>query len=139
MKKTPTTTASNKKDPMGIPNVNFSCFDKSTNKQRTKKYKQQRLERGFDDSELWNLDSTIAQFITPRLKAFKEYTQSYPGGVSGFIEWKMILDQMVEGFELWQNHWEWENDNDQNIINEKRHKVDIALELFKEQSFELWD
>jgi hypothetical protein len=139
MKKTPTTTASNKKDPMGIPNVNFSCFDKSTNKERTKKYKKQRIERGFDDSELWNLDSTIAQFITPRLKAFKEYTQSYPGGMESFEKWKEILDQMVEGFELWQNHWEWENESDQNIINEKRHKVDVALELFHKHFFDLWD
>ena len=30
----------------------------------------QRLTRGFDDRDLWNLDRTIAKLIVPRLKIF---------------------------------------------------------------------
>ena len=32
----------------------------------------QRRKRGFDDRELWGLDHTIAKFIYPRIKAFRE-------------------------------------------------------------------
>jgi hypothetical protein len=32
----------------------------------------QRRKRGFDDRELWGLDQTIAEFVYPRIKAFRE-------------------------------------------------------------------
>ena len=58
---------------LGIPNVCFSLADEITeNDELKEKYKQQRIERGFDDSELWNLDYTIASFVLPRLKRLKE-------------------------------------------------------------------
>lgn len=37
---------------------------------RQKLWRKQRDERGFDDTELWNLDVTMAKFILPRLKEF---------------------------------------------------------------------
>lgn len=36
----------------------------------------QRLVRGFDDRELWNLDATISDFVLPRLIAFRNLHQS---------------------------------------------------------------
>lgn len=39
-----------KVDPYGIKNVNFSLISKDDN--RFEAYKKQRLERGFDDSEM---------------------------------------------------------------------------------------
>ena len=39
-------------------------------KARRDKYRQQRKERGFDDTELWNLDVTFARLMLPRLRAF---------------------------------------------------------------------
>jgi len=58
---------------LDIPNV---CFSRAGNlpkdDKRLKKFKKQRMLRGFDDSELWNLDITIAKFILPRLKAAKD-------------------------------------------------------------------
>ena len=53
-----------------VPNVNFSLV--SEDDQRGPQFKKQRLERGFDESETWSLDYTIARFIAPRLKAFIE-------------------------------------------------------------------
>lgn len=62
-------------------------------------WKQQREERGFDDTELWNLDSTIAQFILPRLKRFKEMTDKYPNpDFSSMEEWNEALDKMIGAF-----------------------------------------
>ena len=38
------------------------------------KQKWQKLTRGYSDEELWNLDSTICEWLLPRLKSFKEKT-----------------------------------------------------------------
>ena len=62
----------NKIDPKecNVPNVNFSLV--GDNDKRGAQFKKQRLERGFDESETWSLDYTIACFIAPRLKEFIE-------------------------------------------------------------------
>ena len=51
-----------------VPNINFSLI--GDNDDRYEDFKKQRLERGFDESETWSLDYTIARFIAPRLRAF---------------------------------------------------------------------
>lgn len=58
---------------------NFSlsktCFKHDKSKKALKAQKKWQLERnvrGFDTTELWNLDATIAEFVLPRLIAFKE-------------------------------------------------------------------
>ncbi len=51
-----------------VPNINFSLI--GDNDDRNEDFKKQRLERGFDESETWSLDYTIARFIAPRLRAF---------------------------------------------------------------------
>ncbi len=125
----------NKVDPYGIKNVNFSLINKDDG--RFEAYKQQRLERGFDDSELWSLDCTIAEFIAPRLKVFLEQAEQiedHPGQIT-FQEWKGILEQMIEGFEIYPNHFNWtEEESDANWK-----KVDKALSLFHKWFFNLWN
>jgi hypothetical protein len=54
----------------GIPNICFSLTDKDD--KREAEFVKQRIERGFDDSETWSLDFTIASFILPRLKRYQE-------------------------------------------------------------------
>ena len=58
------------KDPksLGIPNICFSLTE--IDDIREPKFKKQRVRRGFDDSETWDLRSTIANFILPRLKRY---------------------------------------------------------------------
>lgn len=84
-------------DPINIPNVNFSI--KVEDSEKAEVYKQQRLERGFDDTETWNLDSTIAAFIVPRLKRFKEINTGYPPELTE-EQWDEILDKMIKFFEF---------------------------------------
>lgn len=55
---------------LGVPNVCFSLTDE-------KNFKKQRIERGFDDSETWALDCTIANFIIPRLERYIELTDKH--------------------------------------------------------------
>ena len=46
---------------LNIPNICFSLTEKDD--EREEKFIKQRIERGFDDSETWGLDHTIASFI----------------------------------------------------------------------------
>jgi hypothetical protein len=55
---------------LGIPNICFSLTGRYDN--REPDYILQRMEHGFDDSETWSLDCTIANFILPRLKRYLE-------------------------------------------------------------------
>lgn len=85
----------------------------------------QRRTRGFDETELWNLDSTILKFILPRLQAFRESSRfGWPGPEMIFKinfkdfevlsesekidlnqrsieEWDRMLDKMIRAVELW--------------------------------------
>ena len=94
-----------KTDPknLGLPNINFSTESSEENEIE---YTSQRLNRGFDDSELINLDETIIKFITPRLKRFvqllndteeltyrKKYNSPYPS--------KKDLNYLIAQFELY--------------------------------------
>lgn len=122
-------------DPYGIKNVNFSLIKE--NDSRFEAYKKQRLERGFDDSELWSLDCTIAEFIAPRLKAFKEAAAEigdHPSSVPE-QEWQKILGEMVEGFEIYPDRFDWADEEAEN--NWK--KVNKAMSHFHKYFFALWN
>jgi hypothetical protein len=45
---------------------------KLTDIKREIKFFWQRLTRGFDDSVTWNLDITVAKFMLPRFKLYRE-------------------------------------------------------------------
>lgn len=115
-----------KNDPINIPNVCFSLIDEDD--ERAAEYRKQRIERGFDNSELWSLDATIAKFILPRLKVFRENHCGYPGQLTD-DKWNEILDDMIVAFDIYLN----DNDliNSEEIIR-KFHKQG----LFKGRSLE---
>lgn len=118
-------------------NICFSCANEVSDKERQKKYKEQRMTRGFDDTETWNLDITFCLFIVPRLKVFKELNDGYPARFSSKEEWDKILDDMIEGFELNSNKFNWET-SDSNEENGNRAKVKKAIRLFQENFYDLW-
>ena len=124
-------------DILGRENVNFSLVTPEENDERAKKYKEQRMTRGFDDSETWNLDITIAKFIVPRLKAFKECKNGHPSRLTE-KKWNKILDEMIEGFELYCKKDEWEFEQDLNERNDKFAKVNKSLKLFSKYFHDLW-
>ena len=96
------------------------------NQRQRKKYGKTKIKT----SELWNLDYTIAKFIYPRLKAFKEIVNTHPCDIS-FEEWKYTLDKMILAFELLCKD-NWYDDNEQIKINE-------GLNLFAKYYQHLWD
>lgn len=118
----------NSRDPYGICNVNFSTIDETDS--RWDECVTERLERGFDHTELWSLDSTISKFILPRLKAFRA-----EGGDRKVLygcdeDFGVILDKMISGFELLVMDHE-KSDEEEDIIEE-------ALDLFRKWYRSLW-
>ena len=118
------------RDPFGIPNVCFSLVDKDDS--RWDEYEKQRLERGFDDSETWNLDATISKFIYPRLLAFIEDTkrlQCHPSSIE-FDAWINILKKIADGFELLSQDSERTEDEEK--------VISLALDYFCDYLHCLW-
>lgn len=119
-------------DPFGIKNVNFTL--ESANKIEGDKLKEERLEKGFDTSEVYNLDYTIANFICPRLKSFIEKVsdiQSYPSVLNNIDEWKNILSDMLTAFEIL-------SEDDFYYDKEVQDKIDKGLDYFSKYYTYLW-
>lgn len=109
--------------------MDYGCSkDMPPNDERQLLWAQQRQDRGFDDTETWGLNITIAQFIVPRLKTFRELRCCYPVGITS-EEWDDILRRMIEGFEEIAKDQTWKMDD---------FKANMALELFKEWFWDLW-
>jgi len=90
---------------LNIPNVCFSLT--AEDDEREVKFKQQRIERGFDDSETWSLDYTIASFIIPRLERYQELANEKLARDTELVEDVDILLEAMklivkdEGSHLW--------------------------------------
>jgi hypothetical protein len=92
----------------------------------------QRLFRGWDDSETWALDGSLAKLILPRLKRFKELNICFPQEFTEG-EWDVVLDKMVFAFE-WsasEKKYDW-------IDADEFKKVEEGLALFSKHYFSLW-
>jgi hypothetical protein len=102
-------------------------------KEREELFKQQRIERGWDDSDTWSLDHKIAEFVLPRLKRFKELNNGYPCREENmtFELWNDILDSIIYSFEIIINEFEEKNDVDWVA-------VEIGLNNFGKYFRDLW-
>ena len=68
----------------------------------------QRRRRGFDERELWGLDSTITEFIYPRLKAFAEQNKmGYPTAIFEDVDAENFGDKISdERGEYYTKKWD---------------------------------
>lgn len=96
---------------------------------RLELFAKQREERGFDDTETWSLASTIAAFILPRLKRFKELEDGHPNFVTE-QEWKNDLDEMIWTFQQIVDNDTWSFEDETRVMD--------GLALFSENFFNLW-
>ena len=129
-----------------IPNCYFGVLDIASEKDRAE-FKNQRLERGFDETELWNFDTTLASYIKPRLEVFKELSLGLPATLES-NEWSDILDKMILAFDYIANEdervsekmSEVENAESQyeNIRRDMDEKTQEGLKLFAEYFTQLW-
>ena len=95
----------------------------------------QRLTRGWDDSDTWSLDYTIAQFVLPRLKRFKELNIGAPSDLTEET-WDEILDKMIKAMENTIKQW------DEDLTEEETEKMweetEEGHKLFGEYFSGLW-
>ncbi len=66
-----------------------------TERKRLKKFRKQRNKKGFDGSEVWNLDYTILSFILPRLKCFSNTAMGYPTVFKDKKSWNNAVKDMI--------------------------------------------
>lgn len=106
----------------------------------------QRLKRGFDDRDLWNLDATIITFIVkflePRLKAFREMKSwGYPAYLESQEEWQSILQEILDGFKLIEENGSTHLSiaDSLEVQREQEAKMQRSIELFSKHWTNLWD
>ncbi len=111
-------------DPLGIPNCSASLVEDKMNfigwndekyTEKMSQYRKQRIERGFDDTELWNLEHSIAKYVLPRLIEFRKVMTGYPVKAGSFEEYKEIIDKIIYSFD--------------HIVNEKTYNEELEKEL----------
>ena len=103
---------------------------------RSKEWAKQRKKRGFDDRDTWSLDHTLAKWLAPRLKRYKE-VNIIVGPTDKGRNWDQILDEMITTFEFLASEERW-NVVD-SISKDKRWKqVKVGLDLFAKYCTNLW-
>lgn len=101
---------------------------------RSIKFFFQRLLRGWDDSETWNLDYSLANLILPRLKRFRKLHCGYPGQLETDGEWNTIIDQMIYSFEYLASEKAWGIASEEEAV-----EIQKGLDLFAKYYRNLWD
>jgi hypothetical protein len=125
--------------PEGLKNICFSVSDDVYEKDLVKKeqYRQQRFERGFDDTETWHMDRTMALFIIPRLQRFIELNNGIPIG-----ETEESYDEkirfIISAFENYYVSDQYYNSVDIEERKKLTDDVKLAVEYLSKLWFELW-
>jgi hypothetical protein len=115
----------------------YRIFNYVTNKARLKRdvrFLFQRLTRGWDDSETWSMDSSIAKLILPRLIRFKELHNGHPVDLTE-AQWEQILTEIIWAFEWFASGKQYEVYPDYQMDLEV---VNAALGLFAKYYRDLW-
>ena len=110
-----------------VPNVCFSLTNK--NDPREEEFKKQRIEKGFDDSETWSLDSTICKFIIPRLERYIEITNI-------MFDNTKDNNELLEDCKLFLNALKLHSQDVTNVDEDKQ--IQKGLELFPKIFKRLW-
>jgi hypothetical protein len=92
-----------------------------------------KWQLGFNPNETWNLDHSIALFVLPRLKYFRNNIHVYPAKL-GEKRWEEILDSMIAAFELLADE-----DFCFGSDEEKSKIIDKGLKNFVKYYRALWD
>ena len=122
-----------------LNNLNFSVADEVYEKDLATRemYKQQRFEQGFDDTETWHMDRTIALFIIPRLKKFIELNNGIPAGetVESYNQKLNFIISAFENYYATNKYYESVDDVERKQLTDD---VKQAVEYLSKLWFEMW-
>jgi hypothetical protein len=125
--------------PEALNNICFSVADDVYEKDPVvkEKHRQRRFEYGFDDTETWHMDRTMALFIIPRLKRFIEVNNGIANGETEESYYEK-LRFIIQAFENYYATDKYFNSVD---IEERKKLTDdvrLAVEYLSKLWFELW-
>lgn len=94
----------------------------------------QKYTRGWDDSDLWNLDRVVILHTLPRLKRYRELCFGHPCCFDSQEEWWEVLDHIIWSFEQ-----HLKDDYLSHLLDkEDRDKVEKGFKLFGEYLPGMW-
>jgi len=102
-------------------------------KKRFKKYRKHYKKHGWDPTETWNLDQTLANFVFPRLVYFRKNLHGYPGNLTK-KEWKEILDKIIKSMKSASKGYE-----DVDYDEKEWKRIQEGFKLFGKYFSNLWD
>jgi hypothetical protein len=116
---------------------NFSIADEVYKDvpERLDHFKKQREENGFDDTETWHLDKTVALFLMPRLERFIQVNNGFPTGETE-ESYNEKLNFILKSFQEY-----YYNENEEvslEIEKERLSNAKKAAVLLGELWFDLW-
>jgi hypothetical protein len=124
--------------PEGLSNICFSVADDVYEKDPVvkEKHRQRRFEFGFDDTETWHMDRTMALFIIPRLKRFMEVNNGIANGETeeSYYEKMRFIVKAFEDYYATDKYFNGENEEKEKLTKDVRLAVDYLSKLW----FELW-
>lgn len=104
------------------------------------KYGFQRMFRGYDDAEVFDLFDGFLIKYKKILKDFRKCGNSYPFELGSYDEWANVLDEMINHFELSDAFNDYYKDmkyiEAEPIAYQHANK---ALEMFTKYFWDLWD
>ena len=110
----------------------FVFLDKKD--ERAKEYNEIRKKTGVSPDETWSLDVSLAHFMVPRLKAFREYANGYPAAhFKDMPAWLRAVRKMERAFRLIIQEGEGK------VLNERQSRQEEeGLDLFRKYLCSLW-
>jgi hypothetical protein len=125
--------------PEAINNICFSIADEcyKNGSLESERHNKQRFEYGFDDTETWHLDRTMALFIIPRLKRFMEVNNGIPIGetLESYYE---KLNFIIVAFENYYVTDKYFNSVDSEERKKLSDDVRLAVDYLSKLWFDLW-
>lgn len=98
------------------------------------KYFLQRVFRGWDDRETWDLEFEFLCWIYPRLKRFKQISIAYPINFTE-KEWDNFLEQLLQRIEKvilnYNRLAELSLEEEEDVMKEKEKVVQIIADNLK--------
>jgi len=96
-------------------NQKWEKFEDGRYKNTPIKWWWQRVTRGYDDRDVWNLNIAIIDFVTPRIKHYItwqcEHGMSCPEDLDP-ASWLDVLRKIETAFDQYSGEKEWDEEED---------------------------
>lgn len=76
---------------------------------RAEKFRKQIIRKGYCDADLWSLNTSLAEYILPQLREFRNCTGGHPCSLKSTEAWQAIIDKMIWAFDMLIQENDWPN------------------------------